>query len=387
MTLRGHNGAEHCSELYRCAWCAPTPDVSRSAAASVLTPSRRNLTTDGSAELHRAARRRSLRVQPGCVTIENPRNGNAARWVTIARWDSSARPERCGARQGREPLMASHIHEFPHPRLVLCYDHPPELGADNLAAFTRALDRGVSCLELHLQWRAADHTIVCAHDDVTDQSPTFAQAMGLILDRKADKPTVYPDGKQFFAALEIMDTHDPVTDHLFAVLQQYRAVLSTAVGPKDPPRPLTFLLTGGTDQFYAKYQGHRINKLAIKEGTAYADGEIVNLSNPPIPFRWNLFKHDDDEERGKVNVCHRDQQANVRIWYDSPNLGGDDIRAILATGADAQNTRYNDLDTTLTILHNQLPRGTSPALAARGSAAFVTWASGHKNLYAANRKP
>jgi hypothetical protein len=349
-----------------------------------LTPSWRNLTTDGGAELHRAVRRRSLRVQPGCVTIENPRNGNAARWVTIAGWDSSARPEGSGTRQGRESLMASHIHEFPHPRLVLCYDHPPELDADNLAAFTRALDRGVACLELHLRWRAADHTIVCAHDDnqVTDQSPTFAQAMGLILDRKADKPTVYPDGKQFFVVLAIMDTDDPVTDHLFAVLQQYRAVLSTAVKPNDPPRPLTFLLTGGTDQFFAKYHGQGINELAIKEGTAYADGEIVNLSHPPIPFRWSLFHHDDDEERGKVNVCHRDQ-ANVRIWYDSDDLGGDDIRAILATGADAQNTRYEDLDTTLTILHNQLPRGTSPALAARGSAAFVTWASGHKNLYAA----
>ncbi|MDH6246659.1 hypothetical protein [Mycobacterium sp. OTB74] len=281
--------------------------------------------------------------------------------------------------------MPSYIHEFPHPRLVLCYDHPPEFGPDLLRWYSWAMDHGVSCLELHLRWRAQDRAVVSAHDDaqVSGASPTFTEVMNLILARKGDKPTVYADGKQFFVVLEIMDPSDPVADNLFPLLQQFQDHLSTAVHRGGAPRPVTFLLSGRTDQFYGRFKDAGLDSLAIKEDLHYADGQIVNLSDPPVPFRWTLFHHDDGAENGQVNARHHDPQANVRIWYHSDNLGDDDIRAILSTGTDAQNTRHDDLEATLRVLGDQHPRGSSPALAVRGSAALITWASAHKNLYAA----
>ena len=288
----------------------------------------------------------------------------------------------------------TYIHEFPHPRLMIMYDPGASKESFDKDRGREALRRGASGLELHVRWRDADRTVVSNHDgDVTAADPTIAEIVDRILQRKGNFPTVYNNGRQFFVVLEIKHDDNAVRennaiDGTFSLMQRYAAFLSTAVGATDPPRPLTFVVTGDAPRFYQRLssKGAALNRLCIVEGTDYSAGtnRIQPVDNSP-PFQWRTFKQ--GSEHGQINPLHLGSANppggpfNVRIWNE---MGAEDFRVALSTGADSLNENPEDLnlDDAERVIVDQRPLGSSPSLAFQNTHAVLTWrGKSSNNLY------
>jgi hypothetical protein len=282
------------------------------------------------------------------------------------------------------------INEFLYPRVVVCYDP-----SDNDSEFhpEDALRNRASALELHLRLRC-DGAVVCSHNGpIKPTNPTMTEVIDLVLRHQGQKTTVYGDGLQFFFMLEIFNDPSPekvrkVIDKVFEEMKRYAPHLSTAVGPQDSPRGITFVITGQSDEFYQqlKHHGPELNRLCIVENVDYGQS-IKNLSANRPAFQWALYQF--DQHRGLVNTQHgaglpppKDQSLfNVRVWNeDAP----DHLRLTLASGVDGMNARPGNIKLLHDIIRHQHPRGFSPSLAAFGSRCLLAWrGESSNNLYVA----
>jgi len=281
------------------------------------------------------------------------------------------------------PPPRTFINEFPHPSFIVNFDPNPDDEPYRLNVVQEALDNKATAIELHAQYRSADHTVTWEHDQGHESgSLPLHDAIDYILQFKGDSSTVYNDHRQFFLVVTPHSTDPRLFNGIFDLLGQYAQHLSTAVNSDEPPRGITVILSGSSAQFYEGISGTNANRLCIVEGVDYVRlNDIINRTRQP--FQWVLFEHKD--ERGQVNMYHQPgvDAFNVRVWD-----ADDDQRIALASGADSVNGRPSDLSGSIEgfqkIIQSQAPRGGSPSLAAGASQATLAWrGADSNNLYVA----
>lgn len=154
----------------------------------------------------------------------------------------------------------------------------------------------------------------------------------------------------------------------------------------EPPRGITVVISGSSQEFYERRSGTSVNRLCIVEGVDYLRlNDIVNRTRQP--FQWVLFEH--ENERGQVNNYHNlgVDAFNVRVWNADDN--NDYQPVALPSGADSVNARSSSIDGGnieyfQQIIQHQAPHGGSPSLAAGESQAALVWrGADSNNLYAA----
>jgi hypothetical protein len=286
-------------------------------------------------------------------------------------------------------MSVTYINEYPHPRLIVMLDpYPDKRGLDVLDS---ALDLGASAFEVPIRLRS-NGEVVWAHDEGQENEPgaiKLSDVIERVLARKGGWPTVLNDGHQFFLVLALKDPSETFGDALLATLEPFRSLLSTAVGPGDPPRPLTAILTSEKGAFLNHpARLARSRELCLVEEADYkaVDGIVAHSSDP---FLWFAFDkdqaiHSEGANQGQVNAQHQ-RRFNVRIFYTDDEPDADLLRAALATGADSVNARPKVHRLLNNVIGDQEPRGLNPGLAMRGQTALLVWegASGQHYLYTA----
>jgi dienelactone hydrolase len=250
----------------------------------------------------------------------------------------------------------TYIHEFPHPRFIVNFDPNPDDEPYGLDVLREALDHKATAIELHALYRSADDTVVWAHDtDHKSDSLPLRYAIDHILQYKGSSPTVYNDHRQFFLMVTPHEVDAHLFDGIYNLLGRYTPHLSTAVNSDEPPRGITVILSGQSQDFYERRSGTSVNRLCIVEGVDYLRlNDIVNRTRQP--FQWVLIEH--EKERGQVNTHHNlgVDSFNVRVWN-----ADDDQPVALASGADSVNARPSDLSGSIEgfqqIIQHQAPRG------------------------------
>lgn len=283
-------------------------------------------------------------------------------------------------RDTRALAQDTHVHEYPHAPVVLHY-HPVSGVQFTLDEVRFALAREVHAIELDLHYRASDGQVVVNHDGATPESPTLAQVIDLVVEKKAGFATVHDDGYQFFLVLDVKQVSSLLFEGIVEVLGRYTEHLSTAVAPGDPPRGITAVITGEADELYAHFQTRReqLNRLGIVERHDYS-AEIGNLSACAVPFQWVSVQH--DGQRGRVNPLHSGTDGQLAGRYNLRIWDCDDDPVCLASGADDVNTDPDEVEGFEQLIASQKPRGFSPSLALRGSRALLTWrGEASTNLY------
>jgi hypothetical protein len=296
---------------------------------------------------------------------------------------------RSTAEEGRIPC---YIHEFLHPAVVVHF-HSEDV--PSLNQVRTALAQGVHAVELDLHFVAdapGGGDIFCGHDagDITPDSPRLREMVALILQRKGERSTVQGDDRQFFLVLEPKDLDTRLFAALFDYLDTLRPYLSTAVGPGDPPRPITVVITGAYPiacyGWLLLNRGVAVHQLFLAENVDYT-GVIQDRSGfpPPSSFNWTTMDYADDALAGRVNVLHlgRDLSLpgrfNTRVWNTNDD---DELKTGLSAGFDSVNCNADKVERFQQILASQRPRGHAPWLTARGSQALLTWrGNDSNNLY------
>ena len=237
-------------------------------------------------------------------------------------------------------------------------------------------------IELHALYRQSDNLVVWAHDDgYVSASKPLSDAIDYIFARMADE-TLYGDGLQCFLIL-VPHSSEPdnrLFDGLYNLMMQYTDHLSTAVGPGDPARGITFIISNYSSEFHARHHGDEANRLCIVEGVDYTSASGITVTRE-ASFQWvDAYEH--PAERGNINQCHIGHPPyNFRVW-DADS----DQRLALATGADSVNGRpAPNITQFQEILLDQSPRGTSPGLAVGPRETVLVWRgdSSDNNLYVA----
>jgi len=259
-----------------------------------------------------------------------------------------------------------------------------------------ALDHKATAIELHALYRSAkgtEGTVVWAHDtDHKSDSLPLSYAIDYILQYKGSSPTLYNDHRQFFLVVTPHEVDVHLFDGIYNLLGRYAPHLSTAVNSDEPPRGITVILSGSSQEFYERRSGTSVNRLCIVEGVDYLRlNDIINRTRQP--FQWVLIE--DENERGQVNTYHNlgVDAFNVRVWNADPHWSDglhlrDNHYVALASGADSVNARPSDLGGSIEhfqqIIQHQAPQGGSPSLAAGESQAALVWrGADSNNLYVA----
>jgi hypothetical protein len=285
------------------------------------------------------------------------------------------------------------INEFPHPRFIVTFDPNPDDEPYSLDVLQEALDNHATAIELHAQYRSADHTVIWEHDTSHKSgSLPLRDAIDYILQHMGESSTVYNDHRQFFLMVTPHSSDPRLFNGIFDLLGQYTQHLSTAVNSDEPPRGITVILSGNSAQFYEGISGTNANRLCIVEGVDYVRlNDIINRTRQP--FQWVLFE--DENERGQVNTYHQPgvDAFNVRVWNADPHWSnglhlGNNQPVALASGVDSVNARPSDLGGSIEhfqqIIQSQGPRGGSPSFAAGASQAALVWrGADSNNLYIA----
>jgi hypothetical protein len=281
------------------------------------------------------------------------------------------------------PGVGHYIHEFVHPAVVVHF-HAEDV--PSLDQVRTALALGVHAVELDLHFVAdaqGGGDIFCGHDtgDITPDSPRLREMVELILRRKGERSTVQGDDRQFFLVLEPKDLDTRLFAALFEYLDTLRPYLSTAVGPDDPPRPITAVITGAYPiacyGWLLLNRGVAVHQLLLAENVDYT-GVIQDRSGvrPPSSFNWMTMDYADDALAGRVNVLHlgRDLSLpgrfNTRVWNTNDD---DELRTGLSAGFDSVNCNADKVERFLEILASQQPRGHAPWLTVVGGQAMLAW--------------
>jgi hypothetical protein len=281
------------------------------------------------------------------------------------------------------PGVGQYIHEFVHPAVVVHFHSEDVPSLDQVRT---ALALGVHAVELDLHFVAdaqGGGDILCGHDagDITPDSPRLREMVELILRRKGERSTVQGDDRQFFLVLEPKDLDTRLFAALFDYLDTLRPYLSTAVGPDDPPRPITVVITGAYPiacyGWLLLNRGVAVHQLLLAENVDYT-GVIQDRSGfrPPSSFNWMTMDYADDALAGRVNVLHlgRDLSLpgrfNTRVWNTNDD---DELRTGLSAGFDSVNCNADKLERFLEILASQQPRGHAPWLTVVGGQAMLAW--------------
>ena len=270
------------------------------------------------------------------------------------------------------PPPPTYIHEFPHPRFIVTFDPNPDDEPYGPDVLREALDHKATAIELHALYRSAkgtEGTVVWAHDtDHKSDSLPLSYAIDFILQYKGSSPTVYNDHRQFFLVVTPHEVDVHLFNGIYNLLGRYAPHLSTAVNSDEPPRGITVILSGSSQEFYERRSGTSVNRLCIVEGVDYLRlNDIINRTRQP--FQWVLIE--DENERGQVNTYHNlgVDAFNVRVWNADPHWSDglhlrDNHYVALASGADSVNARPSDLGGSIEhfqqIIQHQAPRGGPP---------------------------
>lgn len=248
----------------------------------------------------------------------------------------------------------AYIHEFPHPPAVVQF-HPRGNQPFRLEHLARALDLGVSCAELDLQWRAADSTVVCGHDrrDLGVR-PTLEQALQAIFAFQGSRATVRGDGRQFFVVLDLKDEQLAFHRGLIRILAAHSARFSNSASPASGPRGITVVITGFRAALERSIPAAALDTLCVVEGRNY--GSRIRTLTAGDRFQWLSIEYPVDHARIREIHEGRDLRAvgrfNVRIIAAGAHVG----RA-LDTGADAVNADLDEIAAALRHLATRSPRG------------------------------
>ncbi len=280
------------------------------------------------------------------------------------------------------------LRELPHARVNVHF-HPHAGKQLTMAMVHSALADGVNSIELDLHCRAVPGgapEVIANHDGPTAQSPRLADILDTVTLAVGADGSVQGDGLQFFVVLEPKSGDDVcgdpgLLDRVFETIAPYEASVATGVGPSDPARGITFVVTGAlAGDLYDEYGASGLNRLAIVEGHDYAN-EIQPLS--PGAFQWKAIEY--GSVPGKINTAHQ-SGFNVRVWFS--NGDEDKLRGALAAGADSLNCDFDEIGFCHELLHAQRPRGSAPTLAQVGQSTLLGWRGLSSNsLYVALGTP
>lgn len=241
------------------------------------------------------------------------------------------------------PAVASFANEFPRAEPVVSF-HPRADAPFTLDQLRRALRAGVHGVELDLRWRAADSTVVCAHDAKgLEERPSFVDALNVIFRFQGPSRTVQGDERQFYLTLDLKQEGEAYHRAILDTLRDRAPHWSTSALPGEEPRGITVVVSGSRAAFERAAPATHVDSLCLIEGEdATLRRRILDLSDRDGPLAWVALQHPTTRER--IHAIHEGRDAqyggrfNVRVYG-----AGRQFALAMDMGADAVNADLEEI--------------------------------------------